>query len=401
MVAESYRRIGQRLSQTEQPALLLDAMLPSGPIVGISKGFESMLGRSVGSLVGRRWTVLLEGLEKEKVSNSTCQDIEDFLRMSRLRCITSMADCMVSIPCVRSDGQQVTLRSCLRLLKADEWVSDLVGSGDHHPLVLAMFSQDAPHDVCDWSQDFKLQAAEAMLPDLKAICPSPCLFPMPLSNKCILLNGRAAAMRREPHQVPRGCVIFGSSEIHPAADSSHFFSIRVDKTLTIWNNRMPFVGFTCTSPEEVAKNRYFFGTVPHAFYLGESVVIGGTGEAWMRSDAELLAPKLGQPPEKHAQRRHLSPQLPEHKRSAPWTLRPGDLLGCRYRRCGLSAAGAEKGTPAPKSVISLFINGDLAFEFSLDGQLPACKPLYAVVDVCHAVYQVTMMPGSDAFCIAA
>ena len=29
---------GQRLSQTEQPALLLDAMLPSGPIVGISKG---------------------------------------------------------------------------------------------------------------------------------------------------------------------------------------------------------------------------------------------------------------------------------------------------------------------------------------------------------------------------
>ena len=24
--------------------------------------------------------------------------------------------------------------------------------------------------------------------------------------------------------------------------------------------------------------RYFFGTVPHAFYLGESVVIGGTGE---------------------------------------------------------------------------------------------------------------------------
>lgn len=52
-------------------------------------------------------------------------------------------------------------------------------------------------------------------------------------------------------------------------------------------------------------------------------------------------------------------------------------------------------------MISLFINGDLAFEFSLDGQLPMHKPLYAVVDVCHAVYQVTMMPGSDAFCIAA
>ncbi|CAE7360990.1 unnamed protein product, partial [Symbiodinium natans] len=222
---------------------------------------------------------------------------------------------------------------------------------------------------------------------MKAICPTPDFFPAPLSNKCILLNGRTAVMRREPHQVPRGCVAFSSSELHPGGDSSYFFTIRVDKTLTTWTARMPFLGFTCTSPEEVAKTRCFFGAAPHAFYLGETAVIGGTGEAWLRTDPKLLLPRLGRPAEKDAQRRHLTPELPEHKRSAPWALRPGDLLGCRYRRCGASAVSAEQGSAAPKSVISLFINGELAVEFSLDGQLPAEKPLFAVVDVCHAVYQ--------------
>jgi len=230
----------------------------------------------------------------------------------------------------------------------------------------------------------------------KVICASPTLHPRPLSNKCILMNGLTTAMRREPHQVPRGCVVLSNAEVHACADSSsHVFTIRIDKTLPAWSTRMPFLGFTCTPPESVLASGCFFGSLPHAFCLGETAVIGGTGEAWMRPKAELLEPKVGRPLEKDAQRRHLTPQLAEHRRAAPVALRAGDLLSCRYRRCGPIA---EQGISTPQSKLSLFVNGELAFEFNLDGELPVCKPLYAVVDVCYAVYQVTMMQNSTDLC---
>ena len=37
--------------------------------------------------------------------------------------------------------------------------------------------------------------------------------------------------------------------------------------------------------------RFFFGALPHAFCLGESALVGGAGEAWLRS-GEHRMPKL-------------------------------------------------------------------------------------------------------------
>ena len=55
----------------------------------------------------------------------------------------------------------------------------------------------------------------------------------------------------------------------------------------------------------------------------------------MRSDAELLAPKLGQPPEKHAQRRSLSARL-FYEKSLGFQRRSGAARGCRVLRSGVT-----------------------------------------------------------------
>lgn len=224
----------------------------------------------------------------------------------------------------------------------------------------------------------------------------PAIFPAPLSNKCVLMNCFSTGMRREPQQVPRGCVLMSAHSLSPFRQS-YFFEICVERILPEWKSRLPFLGFTCTSPTEVETKRCFFGELPHSFCLAESVMIGGTGEAWMRQQAEHLKPELGKKPEQSgAQRQHLTPELPEHKRTAPLALNAGDVLGCRYqivdsRKAG-GYGGIEQGTDiASKTQLALYVNGGFAFELELDGRLPSGKPLWAVVDVCYSVYQVTMM----------
>jgi len=223
---------------------------------------------------------------------------------------------------------------------------------------------------------------------LKEIWPAPSFFPAPLSSRCMLLNCLSTGMRREPHQVPRGCVLMGNTALCQTGQNVYFFKIRVEKTLSSWTSRLPFLGFTCTTPEEVESNRFFFGALPHAFYLAESAMIGGTGEAWLQQSAEPLKAEVGMQLEQvGAKRKHLTPQLPEHRRSAPLVLRGGDILGVRYE-----AQGSEHDDSGGKSLISLSVNGDTALEFQLDGQLPSNKPVYAVTDVCYCVYQVSMVP---------
>jgi len=40
------------------------------------------------------------------------------------------------------------------------------------------------------------------------------------------------------------------------------------------------------------------------------------------------------------------------------------------------------------------VNSEKAFEFEFDASLPN-KPLYAVVDVCYSVYQVSLMTRKE------
>ncbi|CAJ1381323.1 unnamed protein product [Effrenium voratum] len=290
--------------------------------------------------------------------------------MARLSRLCAMADCSVSLTACRGDGELVSCRGCFQLVKE---------------------RPDSEHFALCWLQEQSEEEEPSKL--LEALrCsetrwPTPVMFPAPLSNKCCLTNMMSSALRREPQQVPRGCVALSRLAL-PERDGSYFFSVRVDRVLPSWTSRLPFLGVTCVSPEEVHRSRCFFGSLPHAFCLAESAVAGGTGEAWLHAESWPLVPKLGQQLEAEATRRHLS-SLPEHRRAAPFVPRCGDLLGCRYR----NLREAEKG-PELASAIGLYVNGDLAFEFDFPRRLPS-KPLYAVVDVCHCVYQVTMQPSAE------
>lgn len=110
----------------------------------------------------------------------------------------------------------------------------------------------------------------------------------------------------------------------------------------------------------------------------------------MRQEREPLHPRLGQQLEAGAQRQHLNPEIPEHRRTAPVVLKAGDVLGCQYKVVSRELGGCK----VCKSILALFVNNLLAFQFEFDGQLPD-KPLYAVVDVCYFVYQVSMVTENE------
>jgi len=397
MVMNSNRHIGYRIANAERSALLLDAFLPGCPIVGVSIGFEELTGRSMSSVIGRSWQVLFEGVDKLSVSRSACQDVDNFLRMARMQTIDSMADCTVTLACQHADDYTLQCRTCFRLVKAPEWLDEGTGPPDQHLFVLAVqadVTDMSASDIEKLNDSDKEHAlleslVDMMSADLKEIWPEPSFFPAPLSSRCMLLNCVSTGMRREPHQVPRGCVLMSASELCQSGAQGrdvYTFQIRVERTLPAWTSRLPFLGFTCTPPTEVESNR-FFGSLPHAFCLAQCAMIGGTGEAWLQKEETALKLELGKQLEQAGmQRKHLTPQLPEHRRTAPLVLRAGDVLGCRYEEI----AGEDAPTSG-KSLISMSVNGDVALTFELDGKLPSNKPVYAIVDVCYCVYQVSMM----------
>jgi len=399
MLMESHLRAGQKISSYEGSALLFDALLPGSPVIGVSHGFEKLTGRSGASVLGHDWRAIMQGVNDSKISRSVCQDVDNFLRMARMKTIDSMADCCVVLAGRDADGNDFSCSSCFRLIKAQEWLDAGIDKGDEHICVLAVLanidglSAERRRDNFSNDCDDLSKLADLICPVSKQVCLAPAIFPATLSNRCVLSNRLSTGMRREPQQVPRGCVLMSAHSLGPLR-RSYFFEIRVEQTLPEWKSRLPFLGFTCTSPKEVEAKRCFFGDLPHSFCLGESVMIGGTGEAWMRQQAEHLKPELGKKLEQSgAQRKHLTPDVPEHRRIAPLALKAGDLLGCRYQisdRKGFG--GIEQGANIVSTTrLALYVNGSLAFELELDGCLPAEKPLWAVVDVCYCVYQVTMM----------
>eukprot|EP00930_Biecheleria_cincta_P029434 TRINITY_DN20487_c0_g1_i1.p1 TRINITY_DN20487_c0_g1~~TRINITY_DN20487_c0_g1_i1.p1 ORF type:complete len:430 (+),score=70.15 TRINITY_DN20487_c0_g1_i1:61-1350(+) len=395
MLMESHLRAGQKISSYEGAALLLDALLPGSPVIGASQGFEKLTGRSRASVLGQDWRAIMQGVHDSQLSRSVLQDVDNFLRMARMKTIDSMADCSVVLPGRDAEGNDFPCSSCFRLITSEEWLDVGTGKSDRHIFVLAVlanvdgFSAERRRDhFLNGNELSKL--VEMICPHSKEVlCGQPAIFPAVLSSRCVLLNRSSTGMRREPQEVPRGCVLMSANSMGPFRQS-YFFEIRVEQTLPEWKSRLPFLGFTCTSPMEVEAKKCFFGDLPHSFCLAESVMIGGTGEAWMRQQAEHLKPELGKKLEQSgAQRKHLTPDVPEYRRMAPLALKAGDLLGCRYQ---ILDGGIEQGADrVSRSQLALYVNGSLAFQLELDGRLPLEKPLWAVVDVCYCVYQVTMM----------
>mmetsp|Transcript_53391 Transcript_53391/g.159363 ORF Transcript_53391/g.159363 Transcript_53391/m.159363 type:complete len:428 (+) Transcript_53391:119-1402(+) len=398
MVLESHRAVGSRISGYEGSALVFNVLLRGGAIVGVSSGFERLTQRSCKEVLGRSWRVQLSGLADSLVAGSASQDIDSFLRMARLRHIDAMADCTIVFVNSRADGSTFTCHSTMRMVK----VPCPQREGVHVPYVVAVqrdldalggverhraAEEDCGH--LDGLSD--LLGAEAAP---KAPPPGASFFPSPLSFKCILLRNVSAGMRREPHQVPRGCVLMSASSV-ALRNGGASFEVVVERTLPSWVSRLPFLGFTCTPSKSVQGDRCFFGPLPHAFCLGESVTIGGSGEAWMHLEGKPLEPAIGQRMEDSAMHQHLTPDLPEHRRRAPVKLQAGDVLKCCYEE--LEPEGGDLGTDrsaAIRSRISLRVNHASAFQFEFDTSLPK-KPLYAVVDVCYSVYQVSMHNTED------
>lgn len=396
-VAESHARVGHLFEHMESPVLLLDPMIRGCPIIGVSCGFERLFLRGRTELHGKSWRVLLEGLDSVLVSTSTLRDVESFCRMARLWNISAMAECIAKQALTRGDGHVIQSRLALRLLFLPEDEGGQRRHGGPRPYIAAALtdvgdSSSAPAEAeaaHAASETTALNAAESLLgrqPVCDADVPGPAFFPRPLSGRCVLLDGGRRGMRREPHEVPRGCLLVGSRPV-ALKDGSHHFEVMVERKTDFWSARIPFLGFTCTPPAEVLGSGCFLSAAPHGYFVGENVVIGGTGEAWRRLAPEPFRPALRVRPEDHIQHKVLQSGISEYQRKAPITLQPNDVMGVCYAQ--------TEDAMVKKSTIELIVNRKPVFQFTFQGWLPD-KPLYPLIDVCFSVYQVSIVDPMQA-----
>ncbi|CAE8602881.1 unnamed protein product, partial [Polarella glacialis] len=210
MVMQSHEHVGRKIADYERPALLFDAELPGAPIVGASRGFEQLTGRSRESVIGSYWRIVQEDVHEQLVSRSASQDIDSFLRMARMWNVNSMADATHVMASRRVDGSSFSCRNLFRSVKAEEWSSPGRKS-ERHMLVLAVQAEveqaekvQLQQSKADFDLDcFDLDKLTEMIgadPTKELWSDMSAFYPAPLSSKCILLNQWSSCMRREPHQ---------------------------------------------------------------------------------------------------------------------------------------------------------------------------------------------------------
>jgi len=387
----------QLVALEEVPVFVVDPLAEGCPIIGVSCGLEALSQHSPHDLCGSSWQVLFSGVPDVLLARSAIQEFESFFRMARLKGINKMADCAAVVTICRADKTSLKTHCSLRLVNASHVLTNDCRSSHYVVAVLTQLDEalctNIKHVIEEDSVNLDKLAllfgggSEHKTSSLQ-------FFATPLSFKCMLLNHNMCGMRREPHQVPRGCILMTSSCL-TAMGGNAAFDIVIEQTLSHWASRLPVLGFTCTSPDKVKHDKCFFGTVPHAFCLGESIMIGGSGEGWMHLQPETMCPRMGQKIDSEVLHKQLSPDIPEHRRCAPILIRQGDVLGCRFqvRRGSTDQSDTRSSSSMRCSTISLSLNGTQAFQFEFDHILPQ-KPLYAVVDVCFSVYKVSL-PGAQ------
>eukprot|EP00929_Paragymnodinium_shiwhaense_P014495 TRINITY_DN122403_c0_g1_i1.p1 TRINITY_DN122403_c0_g1~~TRINITY_DN122403_c0_g1_i1.p1 ORF type:complete len:508 (+),score=102.12 TRINITY_DN122403_c0_g1_i1:85-1608(+) len=404
-------KLGQILSGLDRSVLLFDAMLEGCPIVGASAGFGRLMRRSPAAVLGSSWRpVFLEGLEEVQVARSTCQDVDSFLRMCRLRSIDSMTDLVTTMTTARGDGSACHSRCCWRLVKAPirHMSCGCQGHGQCSGGICAPSLAPTPcgvfvvlvQAVLGESGDVEgrlpqscvaLPEELALLDELeKKLSGSTChsapssprtgFSPLPLGAKCILLDAGFGGMRREPHEVPHGCVLMSGQSVPVGLQRRCYAEVTVEGVLSSWS-RLPVVGFTCMTPQQVKEDESIPGRCPLASCLGEAITIGGVGEAWMRLAPDCFLPRMGQKTEDGVSYKCRQSGVPPHKRRAGIVLKEKDVLGFEYREQPSPSCGGG-------CSIGLFVNGSEILSFEFEKTLPD-KPVYAVVDVCYSMFKVS------------
>ena len=109
----------------------------------------------------------------------------------------------------------------------------------------------------------------------------PAFSPKALTERVILLNDRRTVMRREPCEIPNGCVVISERPIRRTRQGL-YFAVRMEGVLRDgWYSSWPLLGLTTISAESMQRQGYPL----RAEWCGRSICIGGEFEAFVREKA--------------------------------------------------------------------------------------------------------------------
>jgi len=388
--ARSHRLAGRLVADMQDPVLILDPALTGCPIVGASAGFCSTTGRALGELLGSGLGGLSEGVPAAWLSRSSRANQESFCAECANPDLAGIAEAVVVQPQARKDGSVFTgftllglcvVPSCAGLRKYI--VGSVIACSEGCPQRLGR----AAHAELEGRARGVLEAARVRLSTLRSpnwcdegrivdlkdlVQPDFGFYTRRLEGQAIVANGGRTAARRECDELPTGCLMFGDRPAQRTPEGLAF-RVRVESTTSKFSG-LPFVGFTTRRPCGEA------GDLPRlSKCLAESVVVGGSGEAFARDASTHYVMGFRPPPAAEVESWLLQPDVPAHKREPPAVARVGDEIECRYTWDGR---------------LQFFVNDTVVMDFDTGRPLAEDAQYYAVVDVCFSTTRLTLIPRS-------
>lgn len=380
-VRQHYQDLGCLLDEDDAAALLADAACQDCPIVGVTRGFLRLTGHSREHLLGKNCRIMLNGVPEVAISKSARKNLRDFCRMCRLVGMSQMSEATSLQPNSRQDGSQFMnfFMVGLCLLERHPFiigVARVAGEG-----LLVRLPSKQIQEITEESRATllrirgRLHEARPQLPlrqRSKGREPWPgfAFYSERLQDHCTLFNCNLSVVRREPHELATNCLVYGDAPV-PWRDKGLFFAVSVVDVVSNFNG-LPLLGFTKRKPQD-APDLY----PPVAKCMGSSVLVGACGEAFARDGHEHFCIGFKPPPPSEVAAWTLQKDVPNHRREPPLAVQPGDELGCLYTRAGR---------------LQLWRNGKKFMDFDLERPPEVGTDYYAVVDVCFAVYHLTLIP---------
>uniref|UniRef100_A0A7S2J9Z7 PAS domain-containing protein n=1 Tax=Alexandrium andersonii TaxID=327968 RepID=A0A7S2J9Z7_9DINO len=352
----------------------------SRSIAGINAGFRALTGYNTSDVRFANRGALYSGVPEPAISRSAQKNFGDFCQTCLLPGVLDVAQSSAVHAFSRNDGSIFSGFETFGLCFARQqqyvvgvyiWLCEGPVCPRLPPGRIEELKEQARQVIGCLKQVLRRSEVPVGFPvrnKLEYMSRGPAFFGKRLQERCILFEGARSAARREPEELPIGCMLFGSMPMIPTEEGIRF-SLRVDAVSSAFEG-LPLLGFTRRRPTDEP------GQYPAvARCLGRSVLVGASGEAFARDQEHHFKVGFKKIPESEVASWSIDPDVPVHMRRAPVRPRVGDILECRYTLEGR---------------IQFWLNGAAVLDFDIGRPVEVGAVYWPVIDISHSVSAMTL-----------
>eukprot|EP00930_Biecheleria_cincta_P038817 TRINITY_DN26684_c0_g1_i1.p1 TRINITY_DN26684_c0_g1~~TRINITY_DN26684_c0_g1_i1.p1 ORF type:complete len:529 (-),score=78.08 TRINITY_DN26684_c0_g1_i1:209-1753(-) len=349
-------------------------------IAAASRGFCEQTGYGHSELLAARLELLLQGLPTTMLSKSEQVRQQAFFEDARKQEVEVLPDLDIIQHCCRKDGSIF-----LRMLVAKACIVDdprrcfILCS--QLSLPEGRVTTEARRELHERARATLRQTAELLFgrsslknSQLAKPTAASSFYRERIQQNTLLQNNCSTVVRREATQLPRGCMVFGDCPLRPTLRGLEF-RLRVNEVTESFKG-LPLLGFTRKRPCDEAD---LYPSV--AKCLGNSVFVGGFGEAYARDKEDNFTLGFKAPSQDEIESWSLQPGVALHKQSELVSLCAGDTLGCCYTWDGQ---------------LQMTHNHKVIMDFDLGRPPKKETEHYAVIDVSFSAVSLTFLADCSA-----